>query len=205
MTRVERLKIAVAFSVIVTVVIAGCVTKPNKIDFNVLTRQLQGIIADRRSAPSDLQQAILRLGPVSESPKFWSRIANDASYSANQRQACIMALLQRHGHSAAELRDLAALLNQPTWLKDRDIENVIMNFGPMPVQWTPDDTVIVFRVFPELPTLAIVYVKLAGKVDRALVSRILRSESSGPLEGGQLILDIAFIAFLENEKRPASR
>jgi hypothetical protein len=168
----------------------------DKIDFDALTKALREMILDKQTRDADLQEAISRLGKVSEPSSFWNDIANEQSYSVQHRRSCIQALLRRHRGSAGTVGELAVLLNHPKWLRDEDISIVEFVVGLIPVEWTPEDTIFRIRLLPASANdKTAVYVRVAGKVGRDDFSRLFRSDRSAPLVpvvGGRPIVEIGF-------------
>lgn len=141
-----------------------------------LRKRAMRTIADRDASLKEIRDAIAHLGPPSEGRKFWTDIANDASYSDAHRRICILAFFSRHGLDCDGVRKLGMVLQKPTWLKDSHIETV-----SAPDEWVlPAEGSQVFRiaVLPDYSNpFAAVYigvVEIDGKMDRSTFSHILR-------------------------------
>jgi hypothetical protein len=152
-------------------------------------------IAKRGVAATKLDQAIAKL-PLSpsESPKFWSRIANDSTYSRYHRRRAVFQLFRRHIHAGMRLNDLAHLLNRPTWLRAGDIDVIDILAGELPVSFGPRDVVFVLRVLPEpRQDTSAVYLRIAGRVDiEGYRSCILGTAKGHPIIGQAVIAEIGF-------------
>jgi hypothetical protein len=102
---------------------------------------------------------------VTEDPAFWSRIANDTRYSRDHRRACILELFRRHVKPRAKLKDVANVLDNPSWLAKEQIHF----FGPLagfvPVTLTFDDSVFSIVILSE-PNgdASAVYLRIKGKL-----------------------------------------
>src|SRR5947209_7648586 len=123
-------------------------------------------IAKRGTAAPKLDEAIARLPmPPNEPPQFWSRIANDPTYSRYHRRRAVFQLFRRHIHVGMRLSEVAHLLNRPTWLHASDIVEIKYILGKIPVRTDPRDTVFVLLV-PPVPrqNTAAIYVRVTGKI-----------------------------------------
>jgi hypothetical protein len=133
--------------------------------------RLLATIADPRASTPALIDAIRQLEAVTEPARFWSAIANSATYRPDHRRQAVFALFRRHVTPGMTLADLARLLDNPAWLHDDDISVVTVLGGKIPVQWTFDDTVFMLGVFPALAEGRqgswAIYLRVAGHVDRA--------------------------------------
>lgn len=170
----------------------SCVNRPRVPDFAAFTRDLRVMIEDRATTDGNLQEAISRLGKVSESPLFWTMIINDPSYSPTHRRRCVRALLERH--RVGNVGELREMLNRPAWLLDEHITTVEVLGGLVPVDVNLDDTVFQVRLFPLTKTdySAAAYIRVHGKMSRAEFSRIVRGEPVPASAGGELIQQIGF-------------
>src|SRR2546428_3160838 len=129
-------------AVVVVVVLAGSELSAATEPFST--------IAKRGIAATTLDEAIARLPmPPSAMLKFWSKIANDPTYSRYHRRRAVFQLLRRYLQVGMRLTDLAHLLNRPTWLPAGDIDVVEIVRGLIPVTFDPKDTMFVLVVLPE--------------------------------------------------------
>jgi hypothetical protein len=138
--------------------------------------------------------AIKELGPVTESAKFWTDIVNSTDYTKVHRRHCIFQLFRRHVSPGMRLSELAQILDNPNWLKDENVHVVAELEGKIPVQWTLEDTVFVFLVFPELPMENnwAVYLRISGKVDRESFIKLLRDQAVDQNIKDAVVLEIGF-------------
>jgi hypothetical protein len=173
---------ALAISEVAGILTGCCRTQPREtltrngaIDYQVLTRRLQGTIISHETSLDELDEAISRLGSLAENTTFWTRIANDSSYSLPHRSKCIFALFRRHGLLGGCISLLAERLARPTWLRDEDIEEITVITGWIPVGTSPDCTVFRLKVLSDTYSI---YLKVLGTdIDRAQLSRVLRQNS----------------------------
>jgi hypothetical protein len=107
-------------------------------------------IATRGITEAELAEAIAKLKmPVNETPQYWTRIANDSSYSTFHRRCAVFQLFKRHVHVGMRLSELAHLLDHPTWLGAGDIHLVEYVGGYIPVRPNIGDTVFLLEFLPE--------------------------------------------------------
>jgi hypothetical protein len=107
-------------------------------------------ITDPRTPRAALIQALGRLGPPGEPPRFWSAIANDDRFSPDHRRRAVFELMRRHVRIPVTVEALAGILDRPTWLHEEDVTVIDRLGGKIPVEFTFDDTVLVVGVFPNV-------------------------------------------------------
>ena len=150
-------------------------------------------IAKRGIARAELVEAIAELRmPPSESPRYWSRIANDSGYSSFHRRSAVLQLVKRHVRIGMRLSELARLLNHPTWLQASDIDAIDFLAGKIPVRMDPRDTVFVLRIMPKAhENVSAIYLRIAGKFDvQSFRSLVLGVTEAGI--GDATIVEIGF-------------
>lgn len=139
---------------------------------------LLATIADPKISQDALIQALRQLGPATEPASFWTKIANRADYGPDQRRRAVFELFKRHVSPGLTLGELSDLLDHPAWLDDAHVSVVDRLGGKIPVTWTPQDTIFVLAVFPNLPDGRYahwaIYLKVSGKVDRESFIRAIR-------------------------------
>src|SRR5437899_2388255 len=114
-TSIQRLKLLVAILLYVMCVSCSSYTHEKPLSFARLDAQLQRQIQSRTTEREILLECISHLGRRSEEPGFWTKIANDATYSEEHRARCIMALFRRHGKRCATLMELSDALKPCQW------------------------------------------------------------------------------------------
>lgn len=124
------------------------------------------LISNKNTTDHDLAWVLYSLGSITESPQFWSAIANDSAYRVSHRRFCVFQLFRRHVPPGENIAEMAVLLDQPRWVSDQDILIVTALGGKIPVKWTFEDTVFVLDVLPKSEDRWAVYLKISGKVDR---------------------------------------
>jgi hypothetical protein len=129
----------VQFLIILTV-IAGCATQPDQ--------RVLAVIEDRQSDPAAVEEAIQHLGRSNEPASFWTKIANDTSYSVEQRRACVMQLFRRHVKVGISLAEMAQRLSPSDWLSASDVQNVTTFMGWLPVKTNGRDSVLKICILP---------------------------------------------------------
>ena len=167
------------------------------------------IIANKEIKEKELLQAIQALGTVTESPKFWTGIANSLDYRERHRCYCVLQLVRRHVLPGMKFSKFAQILDNPIWLKDEDIGVVDIVRGEIPVTWTFEDTVFVLRVFPELVKGRnyAIYLTVSGKIDRNDFIKLLRGKDVNQRVKEAIILEVGFIEpsiiqpSMKNDKR----
>ena len=70
------------------------------------------VIKSRNSNVPDLIVAVENLPANADSPKFWSKIANDESRSDNQRRLAALQLVARHFRSGMTLSEFSKILDK---------------------------------------------------------------------------------------------
>ncbi|HEX5417669.1 MAG TPA: hypothetical protein VFZ25_18585 [Chloroflexota bacterium] len=140
-------------------------------------------IADPNVSRERLTQALRHLGPATEPPSFWTKIANDAAYPPDQRRRAVFELFVRHVTPGETLGQLARQLDHPTWLYASDVTVIDRLGGKIPVSWSPEDTIVAIAVFPDLPDGRYahwaIYLKVSGKIERDSLVRVLLGEPTG--------------------------
>jgi len=130
------------------------------------------LIADPDIDKTTLLQAIRKLGPVTESERYWTDIANSKSYSKEHRRLAVFLLFKRFISPGITLYELARILDMPGWLTKEDITIVTVQGGKIPVTWSFEDTIFVLTVFPDVQDTNnryanwAIYLKVAGKIKR---------------------------------------
>jgi hypothetical protein len=148
-------------------------------------------IARRDVEEAEFMRAIESLGAVTESPRFWTDLANSPDFGKIRRGHCVMQLFRRHVPPGTKLSGLGRVLDRPDWLRDEDVDVVADLGGKVPVRWTLEDTVFVLRVVPELPGKSeAVYLRVSGKVDRGAFLKALRGQEVDPGTADATVLEI---------------
>jgi hypothetical protein len=135
------------------------------------------IIAGPTTPACKLATCLKHLGPVTESPGFWSAIVEDATYAPAHRRACAVAFFSRHVKASMQLGDLALLLRAHNWTKDADIEIIKIVLGQIPVHLTDLDTVICVRAFVKSELGCALYVRVKGKVTLSEFVGLVRGDA----------------------------
>jgi hypothetical protein len=63
--------------------------------------------------------------------RFWKNIIKNPTYSRHPRRRCVEALLRRH--KPGTFYELLRHLDNPVWLRDKDIDKVDWVVGSIPV------------------------------------------------------------------------
>lgn len=116
-----------------------------------VSNNLQGI-ADPNTNENDvlaLMEQVRTTRPIDDQAKLWAQIANSSTYANARRRRAILLLFDRHVRCGMELRLVASLLANPTWLTRDSIAAVRELGGKIPVLILPGETV--FVVMPSLP------------------------------------------------------
>jgi hypothetical protein len=114
-----------------------------------------------------------------DDPATLARIANDMFERPTTRGACVRKLVRNHVHAGMTLFDLSALLNQPTWLLNRDVTNwnhVCGSFW-IPCDIRPEDTTYCINI--ELGEGGNIWLRVAGKVETPDFMKIVRGIRQG--------------------------
>jgi hypothetical protein len=129
-------------------------------DFAKLNSQLRAAITNKNTPDNILLESISRLGRITESPRFWTQVADDPSYSYRHRMRAVFALFRRHGERCGGLPDLRRCIAPAGWLKSSKIERVSFVFGWVPVEVHPEESIFAISVF-ERPKI---YIRMRGNI-----------------------------------------
>lgn len=142
------------------------------------------VIEDKSTRIKELRTAIANAGSVVEAPAFWTRIANDESYSIQHRHLCISALLRRHVHAGMRLARLKTALEGSKWLKEEDVEEVTVVTGQIPFKYEYGEfSTFCFRILPQ-PQEDVdgFFIRVKGKITlRELLNFLLNGQDSGSI------------------------
>ncbi|NBR87741.1 MAG: hypothetical protein EBS84_20190 [Proteobacteria bacterium] len=124
------------------------------------------VIANKTAHLKDVRTAIANAGPTTESPTFWTGIANDVRYSIPHRQLCISALFHRHVKAGMRLAELKTSLHNSKWLKEEYVSEFRAVTGTIPFPYEPGVfSVFSFVILPQAQEDAdAVYVKIRGDI-----------------------------------------
>ena len=153
------------------------------------------VIADEHSGEDQRRDAMLSLGPAAESPDFWSRIANDASFSRLHRRRSIFQLFLRHVRPGQTLAAVADILRKPSWLEAQHVSALEDVGGNVPVRMSFDNTVLVLDVLPE-PTPNSdrwqVFLSVTGAVDPEDFFRLVSGGPASEATKSARVVEIGF-------------
>lgn len=157
-------------------------------DFAHLDRQLRATIKDKSTSDSVLRESISRLGRFTESPGFWTEIANDPSYSLCHRTRAVFALFRRHGEWSGEPRSLGKCLAPAKWLNESSIERVTYVLGYLPTEVNPGESVYSITVLsgPKI------YIRMRSEVDEETFHALLRGKNVPDLKTEPTILQFGY-------------
>jgi hypothetical protein len=159
-----------------------------------MTEDLLRLISNPGASEAELTDALGRLGPVTEPPGFWTRLAGSDEHSPGQRRHYVFQLLRRHLAPGMRLSALARLLDDPPWLNRGDIAVIEDLAGAIPVRMTDEDTVFRLRVAPggDAPDIWAIYLRVAGKVTSDQLYALLRGGAADETTAQAEILEIGF-------------
>lgn len=138
-------------------------------DFVRLDEQLHALIKEKSTPDALLLEAISRLGKVTESPAFWTQIANDPSYSSQHRRRAVFALFRRHAEKIGELHLLGEILKPAKWLQESSIVKLPFVFGAVPVDVNPNESIVCISVLYG----GDIYIRILGNVEESAVREVL--------------------------------
>lgn len=153
------------------------------------------VIADKHCSENQLVNAIQNLGPVNESPKFWTDIVEDESYSRLHRRHSIFQLFYRHVVPGMTLSLLALILQRPAWLTQKEITIVEDLGGHIPVSLSFDNTVLVFNIIPNPASSSDrwhIYLSVKGQIDPHDFFRLLSGSAVNQAISEATILEVGF-------------
>ncbi len=97
--------------------------------------------------------------------QFWAAIANDDSYPVYHRSACIRRLLGSYVHAGMSVKEVARILDSPTWLKKDTTYKITSVDGFIPVDFDFNNSIFQFLVFADNPQDTVdFYLKVDGDV-----------------------------------------
>jgi len=148
-------------------------------------------IADPNTVESDvlaLVEQLLATPPTEDEAELWAQIANSDKYSDARRRLAVYLLFKRHVRSGMELREVASLLANPTWLKKDNARNITALGSMIPIQLKPGETVFVFSPeFSSQNKSTGIYLRVEGTPLKDLLDKIrnpqVRSSSYNALKG----------------------
>jgi hypothetical protein len=150
-------------------------------------------IADKKVRYKKLVKAVQQLGPVKESPKFWSDIANSMEYTKLHRRVAIVELMRRHVRPGMKLSQLAQVLDNPIWMRNTTVKTVTWLGGYVPLTSLSPGTVFEISLFPELggPTWSIwcIYFRVSGEIDLDDFKKVLQGQAIEQKIGDVRILE----------------
>lgn len=121
------------------------------------------IIAAKSSTKDILQKAISDLVEVTEPAAFWTKIANDKSYTEIHRRLAIYQLVHRHLGREMPISELNKILDHPSWLPREKVRKVDTVIGKIPVKATLQDSILCVDIFTNTPARFVLYFRVAGK------------------------------------------
>ena len=131
-------------------------------------------IADLNTEESDvlaLVKQLLAAPPTEDEAELLAQIANSDKYCDARRRLAVCLLFKRHVHSGMELREVASLLANPTWLKRVHIVDALG--GMIPIRDKAGETI--FVVIPEFSSLdksVGIYLRVQGTPLKDLLDKI---------------------------------
>lgn len=158
------------------VLIATCLGCAEKEDPNTPL----STIANEKVRYKDLVKVVQKLGPATESPKFWSDIANSTEYAKLHRRIAVIELIKRHTKSGMKLSHLVQILDNPVWLEDSNVRIITVLAGYIPLKELSPGTIFEIRVFPELNGLEwSIYLRVSGKIRQDDFLKVLHGQDVG--------------------------
>lgn len=157
-------------------------------DFAQLTTQLRATITNKTTSDVVLREAISRLGRVTESPSFWTQIANSTNYTRQHRTRAVFALFRRHGERTGQALALGECLASAKWLDESSVERVTWVFGPFPVEINEGESVYSISVLygPRI------FIRILGDVDEKTFKALIRGTSVSNLKKEPIILQVGY-------------
>ena len=145
------------------------------------TKNILSVIADPTTDLETVVTSVKKLGDVDESPAFWTRIANDNSFSAQHRRIFIFQLFLRHVKNEITLRQFSKILDKPSWLKIENISVVRELAGKIPITFDMKNTILAIAIFPEISSSRFshwtIYLKIEGKITSNDFYQLICSEN----------------------------
>ncbi len=138
-----------------------------------------------------LDKAISRLKmPPTETPSFWSKIANDPSYGDFHRRKAAIEIFKRHVHVGMPISKLKQILNHPTWLQRNDVKRVDSVIGWIPVTMNFEDSVFILAVLPREQWSAIC-LRVSGRIENQSFRNSI-FDNSNSNTGNATIMEIGY-------------
>jgi hypothetical protein len=113
--------------------------------------ELLRIVADRNAKCSGVVKAAQRLGPVTEPPDFWTRVANSAEYTKRHRRVAVIELFRRHVKPGMSLAELGDVLDRAIWLNECTVTALETVYAIIPLRGGVLPGAFAILVFPEIP------------------------------------------------------
>jgi len=125
------------------------------------------IISDKNTEYTKLIKVVQQLGPVRESSKFWSDIANSKEYTKRHRRVAVFELIKRHVTPGMYLSQLTDIFDKPTWLENRNLNHILVIAATVPLKKFSPGTLFSLKVLPgQAENRLIVYWRISGDISR---------------------------------------
>lgn len=137
---------------------------------------------------NDLINAIKNLGAVTESPGFWTSIAENNAYKIFHRRHCIFQLFYRHVYVGMALHTLAVVLQKSKWLTKNNIRRVEDIGGHIPVKLSFNNTVVVLSILltPGFDNWEI-YLSIAGTLDEQQIFELINDNADNAIKDFEIL------------------
>jgi hypothetical protein len=158
--------------------------------------ELLRIVADRNAKCSGVVKAAQRLGPVTEPPDFWTRIANSAEYTKRHRRVAVIELFRRHVKPGMTVGELGTMLEGAAWLSECGVSTlagkIIAAAFPLVTVSPATIEIVVFRELPGARWR--IYLRLSGEVEVHSFTGALAGEDVDESVKNTIILEIGIAA-----------
>jgi hypothetical protein len=133
-------------------------------------------------------------GPPAEPASFWASLANNASFSEDCRRTCVFELFLRHIRPGMSPTYVAKLLDHPTWLKERDVNDFVAWSGWVPIEDVAGQTKFAVHILPGQDRVrGTIYFRITGRHTRQELFKLLNDGLNPEAWAGATITTIVIV------------
>lgn len=145
--RINKLPVTAIIALIVH--LGGCAAPQATPNAGASMRRIADVDTDENGV-AGLIEDVRRTKPAAFEAATWREIANSNRFPPARRRRAVLELFDRHAAPGVTVRDLALILDHPSWLKPAAIVRVRELGGKIPIAMVPGESVYV--IMPGLPT-----------------------------------------------------
>ena len=152
-----------------------------------------------RHSEEKRETVVYRPGQMGEPAAFWAKLANNTNLDTVCRRVCVLELFRRHVRPGMSLGEVAALLENPTWLDESVVTDFALYSGYVPLRICPGERAFGIDALSK-PTQQ-GWIMITVKSERAWTRDQLAAALRGSIGGEISKAPITAIAVLEPHPR----